>query len=78
MKKFFSSIQNSVTTRRKVEKQGGQKIDINRLEHRLDFIQKKFSKRKIFVFDKETYFLLTQAKLKKFPESDFKFCDRKN
>ena len=57
---MFSSIQNSVTTRRKVEKQGGQKIDKNQLEHRLDFIQKKFSKKE------RTYFLLTQVKLNNF------------
>ena len=55
-KKIFSSIQNSVMTRRKVEQQGGQKIDKNQLEHWLDFIQKNFQKRKIFVIGKGTYF----------------------
>ena len=54
-KKIFSSIQNSVTIRRKVEKQGGQKIDKNSLEHRLDFIQKNFSKNEHFCFRKKEH-----------------------
>ena len=63
--KIFSSIQNSVRTRRKVEKQGGKKIDKNRLDHRLDFIQKNFCfrKRNIFLTDpskiKQLFFLPT-------------------
>ena len=55
-----------MTTRRKFEKQGGEKIDKNRLEHRLDFIQKIFSKKENFFFEKGTYFSLTQAKLNNF------------
>ena len=63
-KKFFSSIQNSVTTRRKVEKQGGQKIDKNRLEQRLDFIQKNFSKKENFCFRKRNIFFTDPRKIK--------------
>ena len=58
-KKMFSTLKKKVKNRRSVEKQGGQAIDKNRLEHRLDLIQKKISK-------KVTYFSLAQAKLYNF------------
>ena len=53
-------------TRRKVEKQVGQKIDKNRLEYWLDFIQKNFSKKENFCFRKRNIFFTDPSKINQF------------
>ena len=66
MKKIVNAILNLVTNKSKVEKQGGQKINENRLEHRLDFIQKHSPINEFLDFFKRDLFFTDPSKIKHF------------